>query len=195
MPVPTSRRRLPPAQRRREILDVATSLIATSGFNGIPVGRFAEACGMTKAGLLHYFASKEDLLVAVLERRDELDAFAFAPDRVPATDAASSRALLTRLVRRNLSQPSIVQLYTVLSAEALDPSHPAHAYFAERWEASTRAFEVCAFPWHPQPRRCAIQVHAFLDGLQVTWLRDPSIDFEAEWNAFADRLYADRAPL
>jgi AcrR family transcriptional regulator len=92
MSVPTSRRRLPPAQRRREILEVATSLIATSGFNGIPLGRFAEACGMTKAALLHYFASKEDLLVAVLERRDELDAFAVAPDRVPATDAASSSA-------------------------------------------------------------------------------------------------------
>jgi AcrR family transcriptional regulator len=42
---------------------------------------------MTKAGLLHYFASKEDLLIAVLDRRDELDALAVAPDRTPATGA------------------------------------------------------------------------------------------------------------
>lgn len=192
--MPTSRRRLPPDQRRREILDAATSLIAASGFNGISLGRFAEACGMTKPGLLHYFASKEDLLIAVLDHRDELDGAAVAPDRTPATDAASSRALITRLVRRNAIQPSIVRLYTVLNAEALDPGHPAHGYFAERWHASRHALEVYAFPWHPEPRRCAVQVLAFLDGLQVNWLRDPSIDLEAEWNAFADRLYADRPP-
>jgi AcrR family transcriptional regulator len=191
----TGRRRLPPDQRRREILDAATSLIAASGFNGISLARFAEACGMTKAGLLHYFVSKEDLLIAVLDRRDELDALAVAPDHTPATDAASSRALITRLVRRNATQPSIVQLYTVLNAEALDPGHPAHRYFAQRLEASRRALEVYAFPWHPESRRCAVQVLAFLDGLQVSWLRDPSIDLEAEWNAFADRLYADRPPL
>lgn len=190
----TVRRRLPPAQRRGEILEAATALIATSGFNGISLGRFAEACGMTKAGLLHYFDSKEDLLISVLEHRDELDAAAVAPYPTPAVDAASSRQLLTRLVRRNASQPAIVQLYTVLSAEALDPNHPAHEFFARRWEAAQHALEVYAFPWHPEPRRCATQVHAFFDGLQLNWLRDRSIDLEAEWNAFADRLYADRPP-
>lgn len=147
---------------------------------------------MTKAGLLHHFASKEDLLIAVLDYRDELDGLAVAPVREPATDAASSRELITRLVLRNLTQPSIIQLYTILNAEALDPNHPAHGYFAERLESSTRALEEYAFPWHPDPRHCAIQTRAFLDGMQIAWLRDRSIDFEAEWNAFADRLYADR---
>jgi AcrR family transcriptional regulator len=192
MAVSAGRRRLPLAQRRDEIIDAATSLIAASGFNGISLGRFAEASGMTKAGLLHHFVSREDLLIAVLKHRDELDARAIAPDPEPSIDAASSRSLITRLVRRNSTQPSIVQLYTVLSAEALDPNHPAHVYFARRLEDSRRSLEVYAFAWHPEPRRCAHQTLAFLDGLQLNWLRDPSIDLEVEWNAFADRLYDDR---
>jgi len=30
---------------------------------------------------------------------------------------------------------------------------------------------------------------AFLDGLQLNWFRDPSIDFTAQWEAFAAHFY------
>src|SRR5690606_188473 len=134
-----ARRRLPPAQRREEILAAATELIAARGFNGVPLEAFAAACGMTKAGLLHYFPSKEHLLIAVLERRDALDLAAVVGTWEPAPDPATSRDLMTRLVRRNLTQRSLIQLYTVLSAEALDPGHPAHGYFRDRLRTSIPA--------------------------------------------------------
>ena len=184
------RRRLPPAERREEILAAATELIAASGFNGVSIGAVATACGMTKAGLLHHFPSKEQLLVAVLERRDQLDLAAIDAGLAPATDAAAARAMLTRLVRRNLAQRSIVQLYTVLSAEALDPAHPAHDYFRKRLRGARSQLERHVFAWHPRPQVAAVELLAFLDGLQLNWLRDPSIGFESQWDTFADRLFS-----
>ena len=181
------RRRLPPAERREEILAAATGLIAASGFNGVSLGAFAAACGMTKAGLLHHFPSKDELLIAVLERRDELDMAAFLGGTEPATDAAEGRAVVSRLVRRNLGQRSIVQLYTVLSAEALDPAHPAHEYFRRRLARGRELLARQMFGWHPEPDRAAVELLGFLDGLQLNWLRDPEIDFVAQWESYAGR--------
>jgi AcrR family transcriptional regulator len=185
----STRRRLPPAERREEILAAATELIAASGFNGVPLAAFAAACGLTKAGLLHHFASKEDLLIAVLQRRDELDAAAVTGNSEPAADPGTARAMMSELVRRNLTQRSIVQLYTVLSAEALDPAHPAHEYFRQRLQASRSHLARQVYAWHPRPELAAVELLAFLDGLQLNWLRDPDIDFTAQWNAFAERAY------
>jgi AcrR family transcriptional regulator len=182
-----------PEQRRAEIIDAATNLIATSGYAGQSLARFAAACGMTKPGLMHYFPTTASLLTALLEHRDEIDVQATAPQFEPVTDAATAREFLSRLVRRNACQPRIVQLYTVLSAEALDPQHPAHDYFVERLANSRAGFEEYVFAWHRDPARCAVQVLAFLDGLQINWLRDQSIDLVAEWEEFAERFFADSA--
>lgn len=187
--VPTARRRLRPAERREEILAAATELIAVSGFNGVPLFAFAAACGMTKAGLLHHFPSKEHLLTAVLERRDERDAAAVITTGEPAADAAAARATISALIDRNLRQRSIVQLYTVLSAEALDPAHPAHDYFRRRLAVSRTLLAERVFGWHPRPEMAAVELLAFLDGLQLNWFRDPDIDFVGQWEAFADRAY------
>lgn len=183
------RRRLAPEQRRREIVDAATGLIANSGYAGLTMARFAEACGMTKAGLMYYFPNRESLLTAVLERRDVVDLLKIGLPAQPVRDSGACREYLTRLVRRNADQPRIVQLYTVLSAEALDPEHPAHEYFRHRLVTARASLSQNLFAWHPTPELCATQLLAFLDGAQLNWLRDPTIDLLAEWEAFADRFF------
>jgi hypothetical protein len=45
------------------------------------------------------------------------------------------------------------------------------------------------FAWHPQRELATVELLAFLDGLQLNWFRDPSIDFTAQWEAFADRFF------
>lgn len=147
------RRRLPLAERREEILKAATELIAASGFKGVTLEAFAAACGMTKAGLLHHFRSREELLIAVLERRDTLDLTSVVDALEPAPDAATARAVMSGFVRRNLAQRSLVQLYTVLSAEALDPAHPAHAYFQTRLHEGRAMLQRYLLAWHPGPVR------------------------------------------
>jgi hypothetical protein len=110
---------------------------------------------------------------------------------VPHENRADSRAGLTRLVERNIDQRELVRLYTVLSAEALDPGHPAHDYFDHRLAESRRLIASLVASWHAKPDECALQILSFMDGAQLNWLRDPGIDLLAEWNLFADRLFAE----
>ena len=61
---------------RDHALDVAARLFAATGFRGTSLADVAHAAGLSNAGLLHHFPSKEQLLVEVLRRRDAADAAA-----------------------------------------------------------------------------------------------------------------------
>jgi TetR/AcrR family transcriptional regulator len=54
------------------ILDAALSVFARLGFAGARVDQIADAAGMSKANLLYYFRSKEQLYLAVLKRTLEM---------------------------------------------------------------------------------------------------------------------------
>ncbi|MGO1855018.1 MAG: helix-turn-helix domain-containing protein, partial [Microbacterium sp.] len=51
--------------RRQEILDRAIDVFRERGADGTSLRRIAEAIGVSHAALLHYFDSREQLLVAV----------------------------------------------------------------------------------------------------------------------------------
>ncbi len=52
--------------KKQVILDRAVALIAKKGFDGATMSDVAAACGASKSHLYHYFASKEDLLYAIV---------------------------------------------------------------------------------------------------------------------------------
>src|SRR5690242_18121367 len=60
--------------RRGKILTATIRLVARNGGRGTSLAQIASEAGVTQQGLLHYFASKEDLLHAALDVRDERDA-------------------------------------------------------------------------------------------------------------------------
>ena len=69
--------RLPAAQRRRQLLDVALAVFARDGFHETSMNDIAEAAGVTKPVLYQHFASKRalyrELLVEVGEQlQDEI---------------------------------------------------------------------------------------------------------------------------
>jgi AcrR family transcriptional regulator len=51
----------------RRILERAARLIFEKGYEGTSMQDIASACGLTKAGLYHHVATKEALLVAIME--------------------------------------------------------------------------------------------------------------------------------
>ena len=53
--------------RRQRILAVAERLLARNGWRSTSLAQIAREAGVTPAGLLHHFESKEQLLNAVLE--------------------------------------------------------------------------------------------------------------------------------
>lgn len=53
--------RLPAAERRRQLLDVALEVFASNGYHGTSMNEVAEAAGVTKPVVYQHFASKEGL--------------------------------------------------------------------------------------------------------------------------------------
>ena len=167
--------------RREAIVDVATDVFATLGFRAATMLQIAAACGISRTGLLHHFPSKESLLEAVLSRRDERSA-TLIPKRVGTDD--DDRAALARMVavmRHNADSPTIINLFSVLSAEAGDPAHPAHAYFVSRYaslrseliESLTRLHRRGGLTAGTDPTALAVELIALMDGLQVQWVLAP----------------------
>lgn len=174
--------------RRAQLVHEAMRLISEAGFRQFTIAELARACGISRAGVLHHFGSREDLLLEVLSAREANDAAAVL--EASGTHEGDIRAMLDVLIRRNMSQPELIRLYTVLSAESLDPDHPAHEYFAQRWERTIAALASVLEGFDRPPREMAIAIHVFQDGLQEAWLRDPTVDFGAQWTAFADDLFS-----
>ena len=190
------RQRLQPADRRTQVIDAATRLIGQRGFWGVSVHDIAAACGITDAGLLHHFGTKDGLLIAVLERRDKVDddslAVRLGIDPESLYEAVRSLPLAevcAAVVARNAEQPEIVRLYSVLNAESLTPAHPAHDYFIEREARVIAFFGSAVSDLQPDPTVRGRQVIAMMDGLQLRWLRDPKhVDLPTEWSALFGRL-------
>lgn len=190
------RQRLAPDQRRIQIIEAATQLIGQRGFWGVSVHDIAAACGITDAGLLHHFGTKDGLLIAVLERRDRVDDVSLAvrlgidPDELyEAVRSLPLPEVCAAVVARNAEQPEIVRLYSVLNAESLTPAHPAHDYFIAREARVIAFFGSAVSDLHPDRGVRGRQVIAMMDGLQLRWLRDlDHFDLPTEWSALFGRL-------
>jgi hypothetical protein len=168
-----------------------------------PSPRSTRGCGLTVPGLLHHVGSKDGLLVAVPEHRDTEDGRSLAaqlglrPSASPAdwtalarTPDVDLRRVCAALVRRNATQPEIVQLFAVLEAESLAPDHPAHDHFATRQAQTLDVFTELARPLSDDPRTLARQVIAMMNGLQIQWLRAPAeTDLVDAWDAAAATLF------
>lgn len=64
----TRRRTAIQARNEARILEAALDVFSAQGFAGATVDRIAEAAGMSKPNLLYYFASKEEMHAALLDR-------------------------------------------------------------------------------------------------------------------------------
>ena len=57
--------------KREEILEVALAHFAERGDHRASVREVARLAGLTQAGLLHHFSTKEELFLAILQQRDD----------------------------------------------------------------------------------------------------------------------------
>ncbi|WP_434316599.1 TetR/AcrR family transcriptional regulator [Leifsonia sp. P73] len=167
-------------QKRIDILRAAIETFGAKGSTNGTLTDIAEQVGMTHAGVLHHFGSKNNLLLEVLEFRDRDDVAHLADQHIPGGPALFAHLVAT--AQRNALRPGIVQVFTVLSAESVTEGHPATAYFQERYrnlraeiDAAFRA--LCAQEGVTDPDtidRAAASILAVMDGLQLQWLLDPA---------------------
>jgi AcrR family transcriptional regulator len=187
------RTRADPLVRREQILEHAIEIIGRSGYHGFTVQELAQRSGLTNGGLLYHFGSKESLLVALLEewdRRNSANIAAAGPVGKIAGGHSSATAAILNVLRAIMasvaSQPELARLYSVLHSEALEPSHPASAYFRAREAAALDGFAHLVGARARQPRSAARQIHALMDGLTLQWLRSgQAFNLVTEWDRAA----------
>lgn len=134
-------------QADEQIVDRAAALFARHGFAQTSVQSVADAVGLSKAGLLHHFPSKQALWDAVLAQAGALGEQAYdAVADLPPGRARDLRAVEV-LVDVALSHPGLVAL---LLAPATRGGDDADAGTERGSDAALRAFGVDAATAEPQ---------------------------------------------
>jgi AcrR family transcriptional regulator len=161
-------------ERRQQILDRAIELFAEHGVDGASMRAVGDAIGVSHAALRHYFSSRDELLIEVYREHEQ---------RLLVEDEDTGAVEdIARSADRNREVPGLVQLYSTLTADALQEQHPATREFVndrfrrvredlvQRIERSQAAGTTAA---DIDASDAASLIVAASDGLQVQWLLDP----------------------
>lgn len=192
-PDSTPRTRPATQRKRSEILDAAIDIFGNKGYANGTLADIADQVDITHAGVLHHFGSKQNLLLEMLTYRDETDVADLSERHMPDGPELFLHLVRTALV--NSRRAGIVQVYTVLSAEAVTEDHPARSFFDHRYATLRRevgaAFRLlCAQEGVTEPATIAAasaSILAVMDGLQLQWLLHPQEIELAETSEFAIR--------
>ncbi len=186
-------------ERRAQIVADATALFARGGYADTSLREIAEQVGVSKSALLHHYPSKDGLLLAVLEERDRL--ISVRTTATPLGAAGFLRDVPLGASANATESPGLIEVYAVLSCEALPEDHPAHDYFAERFRRALDHFTAVLraaqadgdLPTHRDPEREAIRLVALWDGLQYQWLYDrDAVDVASHLTAHLADLLPER---
>lgn len=188
-------------QKRTEILKAAVEIFGNKGSTNGTLADVAEQVGMTHAGVLHHFGSKQNLLLEVLAYRDQDDVAELVEKHIPG-----GPELFLHLVRTafaNEQRPGIVQAYTVLSNESVTDDHPARGFFEERYttlrrEVSEAFHALCAQEGVTDLDTVAAasaSILAVMDGLQLQWLLHPEVVELGQATEFAIRAIVNAVLL
>jgi AcrR family transcriptional regulator len=175
--------------RRQRILAVAQRLLTRNGSRGTTLGQIAQEAGVSSAGLLHHFESKEQLLHAVLDARD-------ADDEANADLTGDVLEQLENVTERYRRSPEMIGMFTVLLTENLDPDAPLHGRFLLRYRAAVetvaegirRGQRTGRYRTDVDPAVKAAEIVAFLYGMETAWLLDPTIPLAEVFREYTSSL-------
>ncbi|MEV4334760.1 TetR/AcrR family transcriptional regulator [Streptomyces sp. NPDC049597] len=160
------------ATRARErLLDTAEELFYAEGIRAVGVERIVAESGVGRASFYRHFASKDDLVVAVLRRRDEAWR-AWLAERVAALGGEPLdvfHALAERFSRADFRGCAFINTM----AETADTGSPAYRVAAEHKESVTAYVAgLLADCGHPEADELARRFVLLMDGAIVTALRE-----------------------
>lgn len=181
-------------ERRQQIVDAAVEVFSSAGFHKGSIRDVAEKAGLSQAGLLHHYPSKEHLLEAVLTWRDSETRRLLGE---PFPEGLDFLRGMVRAAEHNATTPELVELHVIVSAEGTSAEHPLRDYFVRRYasvvDLTRRAFERAATEGQVQPgvdcASAARTLVALMDGLQIQWLLDPDhVDMAADLRRYLQPL-------
>ncbi|MFJ1456346.1 helix-turn-helix domain-containing protein [Nocardia wallacei] len=178
--------------RRQRILRVAQRLLTQNGWRSTTLAQIAREAGVSPAGLLHHFQSKDQLLHAVLDARDAADA--------AGADLSGDLIVEIRKVAERIeSSPDLVGTFVVMLVENLMPDAPLHDRLLDRWKVAVgivadiirRNQEIGRYRPDLDPDIRAIEIVAFINGMEISWLLDHSIPLTEVFNEYTRSLARD----
>jgi AcrR family transcriptional regulator len=145
-------------------------VFGSRGFRNGSLREIAERVGLTQPALIHHFGSKLGLFMEVLHWH--------ASEAVAVQSQLPFKEEILAVVEHGDSNREFIRLFTTISSEATDPSHPAHEYWVaryrevqERWKAAIQAAQKDAsIDPNVDADVAARLIIAALDGLNVQWL-------------------------
>jgi AcrR family transcriptional regulator len=124
---------------RDDILDAAAQVIRQKGFHGASMADIAEAVQLQKASLYHHVNSKQDILLALLDRAlemlfEQIDVIAKQP--LPADEKLRQ---MVQVYLRLLAENSDLSAVLLFEHRSLEPDqHKRHIPNRDRFEALWR---------------------------------------------------------
>lgn len=174
------------AARRAMLIDAAATFVARNGSRGTSLAQIAKAAGVSQAGLIYHFHTKEELLHAALDRRDEAEEYLAWPEEENPGLAALD--IIAAAIGNWSKQPGHVGMHTVLVAEnAAQHGTPMHARLRARYQegvsrlasALEHAQQAGDVRQDLDPRHKAMEILAFINGLETAWLMDSEMPAKA----------------
>ena len=168
--------------KRREVLEAAMKVLVRDGYKA-SLRAIAKESGLSLTGLMHYFPTRDELMLAVLRDIDDH----VAEELFEAGAAFRPGDYLADVMALNASEPARAHLYVGMLAEAANPAHPAAEYMRERYAMGVRVLAEWIRDRQAEgqlastldPEFTASALFAAADGIQVQWLQDRSIDMAA----------------
>jgi len=157
------------------ILDRAAALFARRGFEQTSVQAVADAVGLSKAGLLHHFPSKDALREAVLAQAESLGRRVLQHVQGLPLGGARDRRAIEVIVDIALAYPGLVALMLVPATQEGDDTVPSGEVATV---AVLQAFGVD--PETAEPERL-VRVIGALSGLAVLTLAAHHRDTTTLW--------------
>lgn len=101
-----------PEETRELILNVSTKLFFEKGYDETSLQDIIDGLGgMTKGAIYHHFRSKEDILIAVVERMSEENSRAMA--KIRDDEALNGRQKIEKMFTDSLINPKQREMFTV----------------------------------------------------------------------------------
>lgn len=178
-----------PTHARERLLDTAEELFYAEGIRAVGVERILSVSKVGRASFYRHFPSKENLVVAMLERRD-LRWRTWLAERVAAHGGgplAVFDALGERFARADFRGCAFIN--TMI--ESADPTSSAHRVAASHKSRVTDYVEsLLIADHHPEPATLARQLVMLMDGAIVTAVRERSVAPAERARAVAEALLA-----
>jgi AcrR family transcriptional regulator len=182
--------------RRRQILDAALALIAESGYRATSLAAVAEAVGLTEAGVLHHFPSKDALVQEVLAHRDSLEPEARDHVAEPGGGLGSLRRI-PALAQVLLDNPALMRFDAVIEGESVAEGGAIRARVRDRHRVIrtglaallTEGVRRGELREDVDVETVATEIVAFMGGIQTQWVLDPErVDLVASYQRYVDGL-------